>query len=111
MPSYMFSFRLPSDFTQSPEGREAWNEFFGGISPHLEELGNPIFSRQSVGETGADTVLGGYSLITAATLDEACVLAAGCPLINNGGGVEVGEITPLAEEVVASRMAGASARA
>ena len=34
-------------------------------------------------------VIGGYSLIEAGSLDEAAKIAAGCPIIENGGSVEV----------------------
>jgi hypothetical protein len=40
-------------------------------------------------------VLGGYTLITADSLDAAVALAEGHPLITRGGGVEVGELTLL----------------
>jgi hypothetical protein len=40
-------------------------------------------------------VLGGYSLITAADLEAAVILGKGCPFLENGGGVEVGELTLL----------------
>jgi hypothetical protein len=97
MPSYLLSFRTPSDYTSTPDARTGWNEFFGGISTHLEDIGNPIFTRESVGEIGAGTVLGGYSLINAGGFEEARELAAGCPLVKRGGGVEIGELTPLSE--------------
>jgi hypothetical protein len=108
MPSYLLSFRTPTDYTSSPDTRAAWNEFFQAISTHLEDIGNPIFSRTGVGDIGNDTVLGGYSLINADNFEQASELAAGCPLTNLGGGVEIGELTPLSEMPDASsvRMEG-----
>jgi hypothetical protein len=97
MPSYLLSFRTPSDYTPTPDTRADWNTFFGEISTHLEDIGNPIFSRRSVGETGAGTLLGGYSLINAGSLEEALELAGACPLVTRGGGVEIGEVTPVSE--------------
>jgi hypothetical protein len=97
MPSYLLSFRTPTDYTSTPDTRAAWNEFFQAIAIHLEDIGNPIFIRQTVGDTGSDTVLGGYSLINADTLEQAHQLAASCPLTELGGGVEIGELTPLSE--------------
>jgi hypothetical protein len=38
--------------------------------------------------------LGGYSLISAESIDEAVELARNCPFLRLGGGVEVGELTP-----------------
>jgi hypothetical protein len=102
MPSYLLSFRTPTDYRSTPDTRAAWNEFFQAISTHLEDIGNPIFSRRTIGDTGTTTVLGGYTLIHADTLEQAGQLAAGCPLSELGGGVEIGELTP------ASEMSGAS---
>jgi YCII-related domain len=106
MPSYLLSFRAPGDYTPTPDTRAGWNAFFGQISTHLEDIGNPIFSRQSVGETGAGTVLGGYSLINADSLEEARDLAASCPLVHRGGGVEIGEVTPVSENLGAPHAGG-----
>ena len=97
MPSYLLSFRTPNDYASTPDTQADWNTFFAQISTHLQDIGNPIFSRQTVGETGAGTQLGGYSLINAGSLDEARQLAAGCPLVQRGGGVEIGEVTPVSE--------------
>jgi hypothetical protein len=103
MPTYLLSFRTPTEYTSTPDTRAAWNEFFQAISTHLEDIGNPIFSRTGVGDIGTGTALGGYSLIKADNLDHARDLAAGCPLIEFGGGVEIGEVTPLSEMLAASQ--------
>jgi hypothetical protein len=97
MPSYLLSFRAPTAYTSTPDTRAAWSEFFQAISTHLEDIGNPIFSRTRVGETATGTTLGGYSLINADNLEQARELAARCPLTKLGGGVEIGELTPLSE--------------
>ena len=55
MPSYLLSFRTPTDYQSTPDTRAAWNEFFQAISTHLEDIGNPIFNRQTIGDTGTDT--------------------------------------------------------
>jgi hypothetical protein len=39
--------------------------------------------------------LGGYTLVTADDLEAAVALAKGHPLLRQGGGVEVGELTVL----------------
>lgn len=102
MPNYLLSFRTSSDYTSTPDTQTAWNQFFEEISTQLEDIGNPIFSRQSVGQTGAGTVLGGYSLISADSLQEASELASACPLVRQGGGVEIGEVTPLSQTLAAA---------
>ncbi|HEX3762912.1 MAG TPA: YciI family protein [Kofleriaceae bacterium] len=93
MPTYLLSFRMPGDYVSTPDTRAHWSAFFDTISTQLEDLGAPIFSRRSVGETGTDTVLGGYSLVDAESLEHAAALAERCPLLNDGGGVDVGELT------------------
>jgi hypothetical protein len=37
----------------------------------------------------------GYSIIEAASLDEAVRLTKGCPQISSGGSVEIGELMPM----------------
>jgi hypothetical protein len=106
VPSYLLSFRTPTDYRSTPDTQTAWNEFFQAISTHLEDIGNPIFSRQTIGDTGTDTVLGGYTLINADTLEQARELAAGCPLRELGGGVEIGELTPVTVMAGASQAVG-----
>ncbi len=102
MPTYLLSFRAPGDYAATPDTHTDWSQFFEGISTHLEDIGNPIFSRQRVGQTGTGTVLGGYSLINADSLRQASELASACPLVKRGGGVEIGEVTPLSETLAAA---------
>jgi hypothetical protein len=60
------------------------------------DAGNPVFHRSPLGNTTTtDTVLGGYSIASAENLEAAVVLAKGCPFLEAGGGVEVGELTLL----------------
>jgi hypothetical protein len=103
MASYLLSFRTPTAYTSTPDTRAAWNEFFQAISTHLEDIGSPIFSRRAVGNFGNDTALGGYSLINADNLEQALELATSCPLTKLGGGVEIGELTPLSQMPAAPR--------
>jgi len=109
MPQYLFSFRTPVDDVPTPDGRAAWEAFFSAISTHLDDIGNPIFTRASVGAVGTDTALGGYSIVHADDLDQARRLAADCPLIPRGG-VEIGEITPLTTMQPATAMDEGAAR-
>ena len=73
----------------------AWNSWFQELGSHVVDAGNPVFERSTLGSTDTDTVLGGYSLISAESLDAAVELARGCPTLQNGGGVEIGELTML----------------
>lgn len=94
MSTYVFVYRAPSGFTPGdPDATAAWTAWFQGISDHVVELGNPVFTRRQVGDVPAGTELGGYSLISAADLDEAVSLTKGCPVLTGGGGIEIGELT------------------
>jgi hypothetical protein len=109
MPSYLLSYRTPADYVEGDAGTmDAWRTFFEGIGTGVEEIGNPVFSRETAGNVGPGTALAGYSMISANSLDEALSLVAGCPLLKVGGGVEVGEITPISAETAT---AGSSATA
>ena len=95
MPNYVLTYRLPATQEPSPDAMEAWGAFLGGLGEHLVDAGQPAFSRSSIGDTGPGTVLCGYSMVTAPDLETATTLAKGAPSINAGGGVEVGELTPM----------------
>jgi hypothetical protein len=96
MSTFLFTYRVPKDYIPgSPEVVPAWRAYFDGLSANLLDVGNPVFERTTLGRCAADTVLGGYSLVSADDLDAAVALAAGCPVLTIGGGVEVGELTLL----------------
>lgn len=95
MPTYLITNRLPEGFTGSAEALGAWTAWFEGLGDHLADRGNPAFTRTTAGNAGPGTMLGGYTLITADSLDEAAALAADHPLLSRGGGVEIAELTLL----------------
>ncbi len=96
MTTFLFSYRMPRDYRPGrPEALAAWAAFFEGIGDDVLDQGNPVFESASLGNCGADTALGGYSLVEARDLDAALALAEACPGVAEGGGVEVGVITVL----------------
>jgi len=99
MATFVFTYRAPRNYTPgSPDSRAAWTAWFESMDGHLQDIGNPVFERRTAGATGPETVLGGYSLITADDLESALTLAEGCPFVGAGGGVEVGELTVISRE-------------
>jgi len=99
MSTYLFTYRAPKGYVAgAPESIAAWRAFFAGLGEQLTEPGNPVFARTTSGNCGADTVLGGYSLVVADDLESAATLAKDCPYVAAGGGVEVGEVTFLAPD-------------
>jgi hypothetical protein len=88
---------------ETPEAQEesmrAWGAWFGGLGDAVADMGNPFGAASTVTADGATTggasKLGGYSVIEAASLDDAAAKAAGCPVLAEGGSVEVYEAIPM----------------
>lgn len=103
MSTFLFAYRAPKNYTPGhPDAMAAWNKWFESMGANLLDVGNPVFERSTLGNCAADTVLGGYSLVTAEDLEAAVALAKGCPFLENGGGIEVGELTLLKPGSVAT---------
>ena len=96
MTTFLFSYRMPEDYTPGRgDAVAAWNAWFEEMGASLVDRGNPVFESAALGNCGAGTTPGGYSLVTADDLEEAVALAKGCPALAEGAGVEVGVITEL----------------
>ncbi len=67
-----------------------------GLGDRLVQRGNPVNDAQALGKCTAATRIGGYSLVSA-NLDAAVALAKGCPGLEWGGGVEVGEFIEIGQ--------------
>jgi hypothetical protein len=98
MTTYLFAYRMPNDYAPGgTDARAAWSAWFDGLGADVVTRGNPVFEATALGNCGPDTHVGGYSLITADDLDAAVAMAKDCPALE-GGGVEVGPITPLTDD-------------
>jgi YCII-related domain len=95
MATFVIVNRAPKQYTPSADALAAFNAWFEQLGANLVDRGNPVFDSRALGNTGADTTLGGYTLIHADDLEAAIALAKGHPLLQQGGGVEVGELTVL----------------
>lgn len=93
MTTYLLAFRAPADYHPSAETAAAWSAWHQSLGASLKDRGNPIFRAQTLGAEPGETVLGGYSLVRAANMDAAVALAKGCPGLDAGMSVEVGEVT------------------
>jgi hypothetical protein len=94
MPTYVLSYRQPKGFVPGqPEMVAAWKAWFDSMGENLADRGNPVFESTALGECGESTKLGGYSFLTADDFESAVAIAKGAPLIEAGGGVEVGVVT------------------
>ncbi|MEM7207591.1 MAG: YciI family protein [Pseudomonadota bacterium] len=75
-----------------------WMSWLGGMGDAVVDGGNPIGMSSTVNSDGSVTDNGGanpasgYSIISAASADEAQQLAKGCPILEANGSVEIAEI-------------------
>jgi YCII-related domain len=95
MATFVIVNRAPKQYTPSADALAAFNAWFARLDANLVDRGNPVFESRTLGNTGDDTTLGGYTLVTADDLEAAVALANDHPLLHQGGGVEVGELTLL----------------
>ncbi len=111
MSEFTFLFR-GRDYFASPEQRqkhtEKWVAWFNALGDkgHIKDMGRPLEAAGKVvrGDKGnvqdgpyaeAKDLIGGYTLIEAANLDEAVELSKGCPIFDVGGAVEVRPVQAL----------------
>ena len=77
------------------ESMQVWNAWFGALGDAVVDIGNPFGAASTVTAGGASTggasKLGGYSIVEAASLDDAASKAGGCPVLTTGGSLEVYE--------------------
>ncbi len=75
MSNYVFVYRAPTDYDrENGDNFAAWQAWFEELGAGLVDEGKPVFTR-TVGNSASDTVLGGYSLISADDLEQAVALA------------------------------------
>lgn len=101
MATYIFTYRVPRkplsqvyselDDAARVARSDAWNGWFDRLGDHVVQQGDAVNDARLVGVSDG-TRIGGYSVITAASFDEAAALAATCPGVEWGGGVEIGEV-------------------
>lgn len=96
MNTYLLVHRQPHGYAGSPKAAAAWEAWFGKLGDALVDKGNAVLNNRSVaGEAGTVLPLGGYTIVSAADLEEATRLASGCPIMQEGGTVEVGMLSPV----------------
>jgi len=85
----------------SPEEAEAlamaWMTWYRDLGDSVLDSGGPLGPSVSIvadGSTQDALPLTGYLIVSADTLSEAADKAAGCPVLSDGGTIEVHEATP-----------------
>ena len=89
-------------FPESQEAQakfmQAWETWFGHLGSAVVDRGHPfsrvaksIASDGTVSDGPAATIASGYSIIKAASLEEAAAEAKNCPVLQNGAQISVYE--------------------
>lgn len=104
MQKFVFAYRGGSGMAATPEARDKamaeWGAWFGALGGALVDGGSPFGAAATVQPDGGSTDGGsagltGYSVVSAPDLAAAAALAKGCPLLADGGTVDVYEALPM----------------
>jgi hypothetical protein len=106
MSVFLFTYRVPNISLEQrlaelgPEaGAKAealWDSWLASLDGHVLDRGNRVSDARMLGACDGDTRSGGYTVVTADSLDAAVSLAARCPFLERRGGIEVGVIHDIA---------------
>lgn len=104
MPDYIFAYHgggMPETPEEGAKMMEAWNTWYGNMGEAVVNPGAPVGMSKTVGKAGvADdggaNPLSGFTVVRADSIDAACEMAKGCPMVADGSGtVEVAEVVEM----------------
>lgn len=93
MGNYVLGFKggsIPEGEEETKRVMDAWTSWYGSMGDAVVDIGNPFGASTAVG-SDSTSGLTGYSIISADSLDDAAAKAGGCPILADGGSVEVYE--------------------
>ncbi len=99
MPNYVLTYHgemgsMPEDPEAMASVMAAWESWYGTIGADLVDGGAPFGETSAVGPDGAvapPASLTGYTIVKAADMDAATVIAKGCPVLGDGHTVQISE--------------------
>lgn len=101
MPQFIFAYHGGKKPESEEEGKKemaAWMAWFEAMGEAVAIPGNPVgmsktVSAAGVADNGGANPLSGFTVINAASIEAACDVAKGCPMVADGSGsVEVAEV-------------------
>lgn len=101
MPQFIFAYhggKTPDTPEEGEKVMAAWQAWMGGMGEALAVPGAPVglsktVSTDGVADDGGANPVSGYSVVNADTIEAACEMAKGCPMVADGSGsVEVAEV-------------------
>jgi hypothetical protein len=93
MAKFVYIYTGGSTPESEEEGKKvmaAWMRWFGAMGDHVTDVGNSFGASAAVSGS-ASLAATGYSIVDAGSLEEATTHAKGCPILADGGNVEVYE--------------------
>lgn len=94
MPKFVFTYQgggIPETEEAQQAVMAAWGAWYGELGAAIVDGGAPFGASAAVGGGAATSGLSGYSVIEADDLDAALKMGEGCPVLSDGGRVEVYE--------------------
>ncbi len=100
MAKYLFIYhggKMPETEEETAAVLDAWGQWLGSMGASVIDGGNPtgtsstVNADGSVADNGGSNPASGYGLFEAADLDDAVAKARGCPILKEGGSVELAE--------------------
>ena len=91
MTSFVLTFRNAVDCQVTEAIDALWGQWFQELGSAIVDPGSQVGKTRTLGAAPSSTVVSGYTVIAADDLESAVLLAKGCPGLQHGGAVEVGE--------------------
>lgn len=94
MGNYVLTFRAVKGRVPTAEDEARWPRWMEKIGHQITDPGNRVGQVRGVGAPERPDVLAGYIVVSAESMDAAVTVAGDCPMLLQGGSVEVGEPIP-----------------
>lgn len=99
MPNYIFAYHGGGKPESPEEGQKvmaAWMAWYESMGSAVADGGAPVgmsktVTASGIEDNGGSNPLSGFTLVTADSIEAATKLAKGCPILQDGGTVEVAE--------------------
>lgn len=103
MPDFFFAYHgggTPETPEEGAKAMAAWQAWYGSMGDAVVNPGAPVgmsrtVSADGVADNGGANPLSGYTVVKADSIDAACDMAKGCPLVADGSGSV--EVAPVVE--------------
>ena len=100
MSKFMFAYhggKMPETPEEGAKMMAAWEAWYKDMGESLVDGGNPVGMSKTVSsgrvvDGGGANPLSGYTIISADSIEAACDMAKGCPMLESGGTVEVAPV-------------------